>query len=130
MKKIVEGTKYPNEFKREIAESYLFGNCSYEEIVEKHELHNKQVAKDIIKWYKKDRPLLGKEQQKITAMMSKQEREIEKREASESEEMLQLREELRLAQLKIVGLETLINIAETELKIPIRKKCGAKQPKK
>ena len=124
MKKIVEGTKYPNEFKREIAESYLFGNCSYEEIVEKHELHNKQVAKDIIKWYKKDHPLLGKEQQKIT------ERKIEKREGSKSEEILQLREELRLAQLKIVGLETLINIAETELKIPIRKKCGAKQPKK
>ena len=35
--------------------------------------------------------------------------------------------ELQQAKLKIEALETLIDIAEQELKISIRKKCGAKQ---
>jgi len=34
---------------------------------------------------------------------------------------------LEEAKLKIIGLETMINIAEKEFNIPIRKKCGTKQ---
>ncbi len=39
----------------------------------------------------------------------------------------QLKEALRLAQLKIIALETLIDTAESELLINIRKKSAAKQ---
>ena len=38
-----------------------------------------------------------------------------------------LRRELELARLRIEGLEIMIDIAENDLKIPIRKKPGAKQ---
>ena len=38
-----------------------------------------------------------------------------------------LRKELELARLRIEGLEIMIDIAENELNIPIRKKPGAKQ---
>lgn len=39
----------------------------------------------------------------------------------------QLRQELEAARLKIRALETMIEVAENELQIPIRKKPGAKQ---
>jgi hypothetical protein len=39
----------------------------------------------------------------------------------------ELREALRIAQLKITALELLIDTAEEELQIKIRKKSGAKQ---
>jgi len=43
------------------------------------------------------------------------------------QENARLRKELELAKLRIEGLEIMIDIAENELKIPIRKKPGAKQ---
>ena len=43
------------------------------------------------------------------------------------QENARLRKELELANLRIEGLELMINIAEEEFKIPIRKKPGAKQ---
>ncbi len=43
------------------------------------------------------------------------------------ERIKQLEKTLQEANLKIVGLETMINIAEKELKINIRKKSGTKQ---
>lgn len=39
----------------------------------------------------------------------------------------ELEKALKEAQMKIICLETMIDIAEQELKIPIRKKSGAKQ---
>ena len=47
--------------------------------------------------------------------------------AGETDTERQLRQELEAARWKIRALETLIEVAETELKIPIRKKPGAKQ---
>ncbi len=46
---------------------------------------------------------------------------------SPEQENARLRKELELAKLRIEGLEIMIDIAENELKIPIRKKPGAKQ---
>ena len=39
----------------------------------------------------------------------------------------ELEKQLELAKVKNVALETMIDIAETELKVPIRKKSGSKQ---
>lgn len=47
--------------------------------------------------------------------------------AGETDTERKLREELEAARWKIRALETMIDVAETELKIPIRKKPGAKQ---
>ena len=47
----------------------------------------------------------------------------------ESERIRQLERALEDANLKILGLETIINIAEKDLKIDIRKKPGTKQSK-
>jgi len=47
----------------------------------------------------------------------------------ESERIRQLERALEDANLKILGLETIINVAEKDLKIDIRKKPGTKQSK-
>jgi hypothetical protein len=46
---------------------------------------------------------------------------------AETDTERKLREELEAARRKIRALETMIEVAERELKIPIRKKPGAKQ---
>ncbi|WP_286850120.1 MULTISPECIES: hypothetical protein [Sphingobacterium] len=46
-----------------------------------------------------------------------------------SKQVLELQKALEKANLKINGLETLIQVSEEELKIKIRKKPGAKQSK-
>lgn len=43
------------------------------------------------------------------------------------EENARLRKELEMSHLKVEGLEIMIDLAEKEFKIPIRKKRGAKQ---
>jgi transposase len=54
--------------------------------------------------------------------------EAEKLEVQKLEERLKkLENELEDARIKNIALETLIDVAESELKIPIRKKPGAKQ---
>jgi transposase len=54
--------------------------------------------------------------------------EAEKLEVQKLEESLKkLKKELEDARIKNIALETLIDVAESELKIPIRKKPGAKQ---
>lgn len=50
-----------------------------------------------------------------------------KPETSESEEIKALKKALEESQLKVIALETLVDVAERELKIDIRKKSGAKQ---
>ena len=46
------------------------------------------------------------------------------------EKIKQLEKQLALSNLKVEALEMLIDIAETELKIEIRKKPGTKQSKR
>lgn len=46
-----------------------------------------------------------------------------------SAENAKLKKALELAMLKVAGLETLIEVAEEELKVEIRKKSGVKQSK-
>ena len=48
---------------------------------------------------------------------------------NEDEEKKALKKVLEEAQLKIKALNTLIDVAEDQFKIPIRKKPGAKQSK-
>lgn len=53
-----------------------------------------------------------------------------KKKSTETEEIKALKKALADSQLKIAALETMMDIAERELKIEIRKKSGAKQSPK
>ena len=95
--------------------------ASYQSLQEKYDLCNHTI---IYQWKCKFgtafahfdyRPMKGK-----SSSISKQTNQLEKR-------LEQAEEALRQAKLKVVALETLIDVAETELGIPIRKKPGAEQ---
>ena len=53
----------------------------------------------------------------------------DQKESALKQKIRELSKDLEYAQLKIVSLETMIEVAETDLKIKIRKKRGTKQLK-
>lgn len=57
----------------------------------------------------------------------KEKRQSEK--LSQEEEIVELKEALKLATMKVAALETLIDVAEDQLNVDIRKKAGSKQSK-
>lgn len=120
--------RYGKALKRKIAEEYLRGKFSYAVAAEEYGLNNKDVAKEFVRWYKRT---LYLEQ-----MEEKEHKKSSPQETSAStalpiqEQVLELERQLEQAKLKIAGLETMIDIAEQELKISIRKKSGTKQSTK
>ena len=44
--------RYSESLKRKIAKEYLFGKASYAILAEEHNLANRNVVKEFVKWYK------------------------------------------------------------------------------
>ena len=105
--------------KRKIAREYLSGKFSYAVAAEEYGLKNKGVVREFVKWYKKSEYLESmKPEEPLPETVEPD---------SSSEKLKELESELAKAKLKIAGLEALIDIAEQELQIDIRKKPGTKQ---
>lgn len=119
--------RYPEDLKRKIAKSYLAGEASYAVLAEENELKSKNVVKEFVRWYRKQ---LAQERENLSIMPT--EKKIPSKEDASALEakIKQLEKQLALSSLKVEALETLIDIAEDELKIAIRKKSGTKQSKK
>ena len=111
--------RYPNQLKRKIAKEYLSGSASYGILAEEHGLKNKDVVKEFVKWYKRQNP-----------EVEKMELENKEEPSSKEEEIKKLREALRLSELKVEMLETMIDQAEQILSIDIKKKSGTNRSKK
>ena len=111
--------KYANSLKIAIAREYLSGDLSSKELSEKYGLGFADAANYFARWYKKRYPN-GLEEDKVVA---KSPLELSAKERS-------LSRELEDAHLKIAGLEMMIEIAQKELGIDIRKKSGTKQSPK
>lgn len=122
MKKTKYRQKYPNALKRKVAQEYLSGKFSYAVGAEEYGLKGKSVVREFVKWYEKNHDI---------EQMTKKDSDEEKRreELTKDEEVARLQRELEAAKLKIAGLETMIEVAEQELQIEIRKKSGTKQSK-
>lgn len=103
---------YENSFKIAVAREYLEGKLSQAQLGRKYGLTSGEVVRYFVTWYKKN--IDGNQP---TAPL-------------DTSTDLGLQEELRLANLKITALEMMINIAEKELEIDIRKKSGTKPPVK
>ena len=127
-KRVKKYNRYPEELKRKIAKEYLSGQASYSILAEEHGLRDKGVVKEFVKWYK--RQLLS-EESTITSMEKTRNNEEEKladqrkKEPAElAEELAVVRKKLARSELKVEMLETMIDVAESELSIDIRKKSG------
>ena len=110
--------------KRKIVEEVRSGFYSFEQASEKYILPKKRIRK-WNRWYFKIR-LLGHFKAKPYPMKKTTNQEVEKLKKQLQEAQV-LNEKL---QLKNTALETMINIAEKQLDIDIRKKSGSKQSKK
>ncbi|MGC3977982.1 MAG: transposase [Paludibacteraceae bacterium] len=116
--------KYTDDFKLQVVQDYLSTGISQEELKKKH---NFTGNNNIYNWMRKfgvSKP--SEDQIQLHRVMSKE------KQTSSSEQELELKikkleEELKREQFKTLALNTMINIAERELKVDIRKKSGAKR---
>ncbi len=119
--------RYPEDLKRKIAKSYLLGEASYAVLAEENGLKNKGVVKEFVKWYRKK---LAQESENPSIMPTDEKLPSNEEASALEAKIKQLEKQLVLSNLKVEALETMIDIAEDELKIAIRKKSGTKQSKK
>jgi transposase-like protein len=123
--------RYPNELKRKIAKEYLSGSASYGILAEENGLRDKSVVKEFVKWYKRQLASDGPEVSNLSKETNQGfNKDMSKTKEKEKDEVRLLRKRLAEEQLKNELLETMIDIAEEELKIDIRKKSGTKQSEK
>jgi transposase-like protein len=105
---------YDNAFKVAVAREYLTGNLGYGGLAKKHGLALSTVN-GFVRWYKKSFPdsipEADKEEQPIVSSADTQ----------------QMSKQLKEANLKIAGLEMLIETAHKELGVDMVKKPGTKQ---
>ena len=127
IKKVKARGRYPEELKRKIAKEYLSGKASAGFLADEHGLRNKGVVKEFVKWYRRKDELYVQNQD---TMPTKKTLPYSTDDQSAQAQIKQLKRQLELSQLKVEALETMIDIAEEQLQIDIRKKSGAKQSKK
>lgn len=113
-------SKYDNELKRKIAKQYLEGNQSLTEIHIEYGI-SKQ---DISRWAKRFSCELA-EEPTISAMTEQEQKEVN----ALQKQLEALKKKLEYEQMRNFALETMADLAKTELGIDIRKNFGAKQPK-
>lgn len=126
IKKVKRSNRYPEGLKRKLAKLYLSGYGSYAVIAEEYGLANKGVVKEFVKWYRRQPALIEPVSVMPTAKSSNKTVDIEALLA----ENARLKSALATEQLHVEALETMIDIAEDQFEIPIRKKSGAKPSKK
>lgn len=127
IKKVKPRGRYPEELKRKIAKEYIAGKASAGYLAEEHGLKNKSVVKEFVKWYRRKD---GLDAQNEDSMANEKTSTDNAADLSAWEQLKQLKRQLELSRLKVEALETMIDIAEQEFQIEIRKKSGAKQSKK
>jgi transposase-like protein len=110
--------QYRKLLKISIVEDYIRGKESYATIGRKFNL-TRSTIRIIVKELLEESGYY-----RILESMSKKEDNIEK---NHQQEAAKLKEALELAMLKIAGLETMIEIAEEQYGIEIKKKLGVKQ---
>ena len=103
--------------KEQIITEYLSGGISYELLAKKHGFA-KTTVRDWVAFY-----LKGKESSNFPAMAKKSKKDL-------PPDVVELQKQLAQEKLRNKLLTAMIDIAEEELKIPIRKKYGTKPLKK
>lgn len=123
IKKAKRGRKYQYEFsfKRKVCEELLQGQITIPELNRKYNLSSGGTVYRWLKWYQEEqKELVSLQPMENSQSISTPNSNIEKSDKN-------IEEELRLAKAKIATLETMIDIAEEQFNIEIRKKSGTKQ---
>lgn len=110
---------YTNEFKESVVKEVLDGIITKEEAKRRYGIRGSSAVLNWIRNFEYTQSI-NMEKTKKTG------KSLEELEA----ENARLKQELELEQLRTRALNVMIDIAENQFKIPIRKKPGAKQSKK
>jgi hypothetical protein len=120
--------RYTNDFKRKVAGAYLSGRFSYAVGAELYGLSNGDVVKEFVRWYRRNSEFSPSN---VLEDMSKKSTITENGDDSDLHKQIRVLEaELKFEKLKVEALNTMIDIAEEQLHIDIRKKSGSQQLKK
>jgi len=129
-KRVKSRNRYSNSLKRKIAKSYLSGEASYGVLAEEHGLRDKSVVKEFVKWYRRklsEEPNF--EAQHKEALLMNQSKEADLSASELQARVKELEQQLKRSELKTELLETMIDIAEEQFNVEIRKKSGTNQSK-
>ena len=115
---------FPDELKLKVVQEYIQTDQSQKELMQKYNIRGNNC---ITRWMRKFELQTPSQQQvELQRTMAKQ---IEKTPYEQELEakVHKLEEQLEYEQFRTLALNTMIDIAERDLKISIRKKAGAKQ---
>ncbi|MEG4323686.1 transposase [Microcoleus sp. Aus8_D3] len=113
---LIRRTRHPEELKLRIVKEIVTGLFTAKEAAKHYDIKKTTVEE----WR-------AKYSYQISDLTEPMAKKPAKESALQSDHIRQLERALEDANLKIIGLETMINIAEKDLKIDIRKKSGTKQ---
>lgn len=116
----VDLRNYEVSFRRWIISQLDGGQMSFTEIRDKFNLPRKGYYDIIKRWQVKYSDKLHLSLSHMSSQERADNKKLEQR-------IKDLEKQLEQAKMKNIALNTLIDVAETELKIPIRKKSGSKQ---
>jgi len=114
--------QYEPSFMRMVALAYETGDQSIRQVAEQFQVSARQVKS----WRLRFSSELGSPIQPDNLMTEQEQKEFEVLKKQNEE----LAKKLEHANLQVFGLQTMIDIAEEQLKIDIRKKSGSKPSKK
>ena len=115
---------YTDEFKLQVVQEYLQTSVSQRALMKKY---NFRGGNNITKWIRKfDLQSPSEQEIELQRTMAKQEEKTSYEQELESK-VKKLEEQLEYEKFRTLALNTLIDVAERDLKISIRKKAGAKQ---
>lgn len=115
---------YTDDFKLKVVQEYLYTDAGFMEVKEKYGLRSNKSIQDWMRKFGLKTP--AQSQNELQKAMKEQiqktplERDLEAK-------IKKLEQELEHERLRTLALNKMIDIAERDLKIKIRKKSGAKQ---
>ena len=113
-------SKYGQAFRDQVARDYESGDLSYRQIAEKYDLPSRELPKWWVRSYRKKAVI---EVISITPMTAKEKQEQQ----ALKKQIADLQKRLADAELRALATDTMIDVAEEQLGIEIRKKSGTKQ---
>ena len=115
--------KYEFAFMRKVVQEYLDGHESLKKLSKRYNITYGSIAG----WYKRYRLGLEPFNEVSLAIMSQDQPQQQDNQIDLQKQNEELLKKLEQANLKITGLEIMIDIAEEQLGVDIRKNSGAKQ---
>lgn len=116
--------RYTDEFRLMVVQEYLSTDISQEELKKKHGFGGNSCIPNWMRKFGLKAPT--EEQVKLQKAMSKQEKKTQQ-ELTLEMKIRELEKALDYEKLRVLALDTMIEVAERDLKISIRKKRGTKQ---